>query len=346
MAFNIGLPKIHRTLGLSADTTCEKSSPDTNALVAISTLDDLPTEVLIEIVRADPDATFALLDTSHRYARAVLDGVLAALSRDLPEGKEARAYVKACLRAGRSAADLVSLSDILGERNSLRRVQWIEKSQIIPPRVRDALCKTLLQFLCTTPVLLEAFQMRRCSILIDDEIACWRRMLGINMPPELGREIWRIGGEETLLTGLDRVLLPFACQLGKEAIFEFCNSQYDYADMVYSNSGSQFVKLDRPVLATMVYGDAKRVGDSLLRYLSAEQVLKVRSKGCYTKHMPVKDGTFFPVVAGHEVEISVIDLGRPDLNYSEVAKVRQESALRVAMAVKAARNRRECCILS
>lgn len=309
-------------------------------------LDDMPAELVVEIVRADPETVLPLLDTSRRYAEIVLEGVLFALRIQLSErGKDTRSYVKGCLRAGRTPAAIVFFSDALSSRNLSRRLQWAETFRIIPPRVRQSLCQPLLQFLCAEAPLIEAFGMRQPAIALECEVACSYRMVGRNLPAELGREIWSIDGKAVTLTGLDRVLLPFAAALGPNRFFEFCREQYRLADAVRWDFGHiRIPQWERRIVAA---ADIRNVGHGLLRYLSAEQVGRLGDCNPRKNEVAV-DGIFYPIVAGQPVVLRVVDVGKPDLSYSDVEanRKRQQELMAKDLREMVGVDRRQCCVIS
>lgn len=327
-----------------ANCATAKRNREPATVLPRASFDDLPFDVLVEIVRADPVGTFALIDTSRRCAEAVVVGALAALQRSLPPDKDIRTYVKTCMRAGRCPADLVGLSDALQEQDFEARLQRMQRCMVLPPGIRYDLCDPLLRFLCTAPVLIEAFQMRRHSILVPNEIGAERRMLGVVMPKQIGREIWSIDGNVVLLTGLDRVLLPFVSQLGPEAMLKFCLGQYDLGDFAYSNRHKPIRDDGVPGTWFCVARTSKIVGDSLLRYLSAEQVKGIADRRYTQKSAPIEDGPFCPIVAGRAVDVSVIDLGQPELDWTDAVQIQRDAEAAINAYHQRYKPDRECCV--
>lgn len=189
----------------------------------LANLNDLPSELKLAVIHADPDAALALMDTAHEYEALVCEGPFRPIYDYFSQSPgRLRSFMQSGIRSGKTAAQLVRLAEVFHEVTSAPldyvrySARYLVELGMLTPRIYNAMCPTFLQILCEKDTLTFAFS-RRFPLLSERELGEHRSLMRPYMDE---REI-------NHASELDIVLLRVAPSLGQIRLLKLACEQLD-----------------------------------------------------------------------------------------------------------------------
>ncbi|TWG84271.1 hypothetical protein L602_002800000700 [Cupriavidus gilardii J11] len=267
--------------------TADANEPD-GADVGRLTMEEIPVEVLTQIIHADPESALRLMDTSHHYQSIVLGTVLRHLLDTFGGSIPClRRFIREALRAGKTPAEIVLLSRLLGQKDIAGKGRCLVQMGMLNLRAHNALCSGFLELLCRPDVALYAFLLD-FPLLGTDDLRQRKRLTPYVLPSGGGRAE-RIDGRDVHVNRLDNVLLHLAPSLREADIVSLYDKQYAHsrrlthplilpsADAGVVVRPEDYSRHDEDHIAYVASWDAAFVALSILRFLSATTLRSLKA---------------------------------------------------------------------